>query len=162
MLRLRFDVEVIRKEIETGINKFPNHPSFYFYLANLFYDIRDYINAYVYYLKTIQMQQDYKDIEINSVPSNLAHVYKYLAIISEYKNNYKDAMGYYTCSLEFEKYDKDCLIRLSNIMYHINLSHEDALIIINKLYNINSKEDLNYIINNLKKLTYQKMFLPTI
>lgn len=147
MLRLKYPVEEVYKEILIAQGKFPTHPSFYFYLANLLYDQKKYDDAYKMHIKTLEMQEAYNDIEINSVPSNLYHIYQYLGFIEEYRGNEKKAIGFFLESLKYEKYNPKVFNRLSYLISHYSI--EDIIYIINELYNQNELEDLDFLINNL-------------
>lgn len=147
MLRLKYPAKEIHKEILIALDKFPTHPSFSFYLANWCYDQKKYDEAYNLYLKTLELQEVYNDIEINSVPSNLYHIYQYLGFIEEYRRNEKEAIDFFLESLKYEKYNPKVFNRLCYLISHYSI--EDIIYTINKLYDQNKLEDFEFLISNL-------------
>ncbi|WP_019851158.1 glycosyltransferase family 2 protein [Desulfitobacterium sp. PCE1] len=156
MLRLKCNADDILKEIYVGINEFPHHPSFHFYLANMLYDLKKYDEAYKKYEKTLQLQKDYRDIEINSIMPNLPHIYYYMGVIASHRNDNEDAFNRFVGSLRLEKTRQpDCLRRLLHIIK--DFPDEDIILLLNSLYNKDDKEDLDFIVSTLTEIPLPKV-----
>ncbi len=156
MLRLKCNVDDILKEIYVGIDEFPRHPAFHFYLANMMYDLKRYGDAYKEYEKTLQLQKDYRDIEINSIVSNLYHIYYYMGIIASFRNDNEDALSRFVESLRWEKLrHPDSLSRLLHIIK--DFPDEDIIMLLNSLYNKEDKVDLDFIVTTLTRVALPKV-----
>ena len=155
MLRLKCNANDILEEIYAGVNKFPCHPSFHFYLANMLFDLKKYDKAHSEYKKTLTLQEKYDDIEINSIVPNLYHVYYYMAIIASHRNEHEDALSHFVESLKMEKMQYDCLRRL--LMLIKDFPDEDIVLLMNGLYNKDDKEDLDFIVTTLMGLPLPKV-----
>ncbi|MPL97836.1 hypothetical protein SDC9_44031 [bioreactor metagenome] len=147
MLRLKFNADAILEEIHIAINKFPRHPYFRFYLANLLYDFKKYDEAYNEYLMTLKLQEEYEDIEINSMPANIHYVYSFTGIIACYRNNHEDALNCFVKSLNLEKTQPDHLRRLLMIIKDFPV--EDIILLLNSIYNKDDKEDLDFLVTTM-------------
>ncbi|WP_035214577.1 glycosyltransferase family 2 protein [Desulfitobacterium hafniense] len=155
MLRLKCNPDDILKEIYVAINKFPRHPVFHFYLANRLFDLKKYDEAYHEYEKTLQLQKNYDDVEVNSLIPFLYHIYHYMGIVASYRNDYEDALNRFTESLKLEKKQSDCLIRL--IMIIKDFPVEDIILFLNSLYNKDDKEELKFLVAALTKVPLPKV-----
>ncbi|ACL22195.1 glycosyl transferase family 2 [Desulfitobacterium hafniense DCB-2] len=155
MLRLKCNANDILEEIYAGVNKFPCHPSFHFYLANMLFDLKKYDKAHSEYKKTLTLQEKYDDIEINSIVPNLYHVYYYMAIIASHRNEHEDALSHFVESLKMEKMQYDCLRKL--LLAIKSFPAEDIILLLNSIYNKEGKEDLDFIVTVLTGVSLPKV-----
>lgn len=150
MLHLKYDADEILKEINIGLKKFPRNPSFRFYLANMLYDLKKYDEAYAEYKMTLKLQEEYNDIEINSIPPNIYYIYYYMGIIASHQNDNENALTYYIESLRLEKMQDNCLFRLLLIIK--GFPTQDVILLLNSLYDSNEDKELNFLVINLTKI----------
>ncbi|MEA5021307.1 MAG: glycosyltransferase [Desulfitobacterium hafniense] len=156
MLRLKCNTNDIFKEVHAGINKFPYHPSFHFYLANMLYDLKKYDEAYKEYEKTLQLQKEYSDIEFNSITPNLFYVYYGMGLVASHRNDQEGALNHFVDSLKLEKMrEPDCLRRLLWIIKIF--PDEDIILLLNSLYNKDNKQDLDFIVTTLTGVSLPKV-----
>lgn len=147
MLHLKYSVKHILEEIYIGIEKFPKNPSFRFYLANMLYDLKKYDEAFVEYKNTLDIQKKYDDIEINSIPPNIYHVYYYLGVISEHRNDYEEAVAFYIESLKQENKNEMCFDRLMLLVR--NQAAQDIIVFFSTLYDLENEADLDFLVSRL-------------
>lgn len=155
MLHLKCNANDILEEIHVALRKFPSNPSFRFYLANMMYDLKKYDTSYAEYKMTLKLQEEYDDIEINSVPSIIYYIYYYLGIIASHRNDYEEALTSYVESLKREKMQADCLYRLLLIIK--SFPEQDIILLLNSLYDVNQEEELKFVVSNLTTIN-----LPTV
>lgn len=155
MLHLKCSANEILKEIHVALRKFPRNPSFRFYLANMLYDLKKYDASYTEYKMTLKLQEEYDDIEINSIPPNIYYIYYYMGIIASHRNDYEDALTSYVESLKREKMQADCFYRLLLIIK--NYPEQDIILLLNSLYDTNHEEEVNFMVRNLTNIN-----LPTV
>lgn len=150
MLHLKYNTDEILKEINIGLKKFPRNPSFHFYLANMLYDLKKYDEAYAEYKITLKLQEEYDDIEINSIPPNIYYIYYYMGIIALYQNDDEKALTYFIESLRLEKMNDNCLFRLLLIIK--DFPTQDVILLLNSLYDSNQEKELDFLVSNLTKI----------
>lgn len=147
MLRLRYPFNQIMCEVNQAIEKFPNHPLFCFYKANLLFDSKKYRLAYTTYKLVVELQKKYDDIEINSMSANMQYVYFHLGIINEHQNDYNNAIENYIETLKLNNKHSQCFDRL--MMLIRNQKDQDVILFINTLYNIDEESVLDFITTRL-------------
>ena len=157
MLHLKCNSDDILKEIYAGINKFPNHPVFHFYLANRLYDLKKYDEAYREYATTLKLHKNYYDVEINSLTPVLYHVYYYMGIIASHRNDDEEALGLFVESLMLEKKQSGCLRNL--LMIIKDFPGEDIILLLNSLYNSHDKEELDFLVRLLTEVPLPKVLV---
>ncbi len=155
MLHLRYSVNDILKEIQVGLSKFPQHPSFHFYLANILFDLKKYDEAYHEYRKTLKLQEEYNDIEFNSIARNIYHAHNNMGSIASRRNDDEDALNHFVASLKLEKIQYDCLRKLLLAIKRFPV--EDIILLLNSLYNKDDKEDLDFIVTTLTGVPLPKV-----
>jgi len=146
----------LKNEINEAIKKFPKHPEFYRYLAAVYSTEKKYQLALETYLKTLKLQDEYNDIEVNNVPSTLFDIYYNIGILYEYKNDNLKAFDFYYKSLKANIYNESVFIRLIRILKDEKV--EDIVALLNTIYN-NCEEDIRFIITVLMKIKHGELLL---
>lgn len=149
------DTDAIRNEITIGINRFPKHPIFRFYLGNIFYTLKRYDAANREYKKALSLQASFDGAEINPMPSSLSFLYYRLGVIAEQCNRYEDALAHYVESLKRKKHTPECL---ENLLLLIQpFPAEDSIGLLNSIYDPEAETDLEFLLNQLTKSS-----MPTV
>lgn len=141
---------------QIGEKKHPYMPLFscvkgYKYFYNL-----EYTKALESFNKGIELNSSYSvDCEINFMRKNIDSIYYFIASIYEKKNNIKKAIENYIDSLKHNKFNVYSLIRL----LILTKDKEDIIGLLNGIYNINQKEELQFLLKQLSNLKIAKVFL---
>lgn len=157
MEKLKMPIEKRMERIEDAINKFPEHPDFYKYLGLLLLEQKKYTLALQNLLKTIELNETYNDIEMNTIPSNLDELYMIIGKIYEAKNELVSALEYYIKALSINKFNKTVFDLTMNVIKNENA--EDVILLLLKIYDKNNEKDIQYIVDNLKRLKTGKVMV---
>lgn len=147
----------LKSEINEAIKKFPTHPEFYRYLAAVYSTEKKYQLSLETYLKTLKLQDEYNDIEVNNVPSTLFDIYYNIGILYEYKNDYVNALEYYIKSLRKDnKYEKafERLIKLVKTE-----RDEDIILLLKSIYKDDDENDIKFLVNTLSQMKFGKVLM---
>ncbi|MEL1136139.1 glycosyltransferase family 2 protein [Desulfitobacterium sp. THU1] len=147
MMNLHYPVREIMEEIEIAIDKFPQHPLFYFYKAKFLYDDKRYDAAFFELRRALQLHENYEDIEVNPLAVNLGNLYNMMGVISEFRNNYGAAVDYYLVSLKLDKYEATAFDRLLRLIRSQSLS--DIISFLNTLFDVENEADLDFLATGL-------------
>ncbi len=147
MLQLKYPYGDVMREINIAIDKFPQHPVFYFYKGKMLYDSKHYDAAFCELRQALQLHENYNDIESNSLAVNLNVVYSLMAAVSEFRNDCMWAVEYYVKSLQLDKTDITSFDRLLKLIR--NQPVQDIILFLNNLYEIENETDLDFLANRL-------------
>ncbi len=143
MIQLESYSNEVMQEVNIAIDKFPQHPLFYFYKGKLLYDDKRYDAAFAALQQALQLHETYQDIEVNSLVVNLGTVYHLMAAISEFRNDCGAALEYYLETLRVDKYNADVFNRLAKL---IRLQPLQAIVsFLNTIYDIENEADLDFL-----------------
>lgn len=147
MMNLQYPAGEIIEEVDIAIDKFPQHPLFYFYKAKFLYDDKCYETAFSVLRQARQLHEIYEDIEANPLPTNLGNLYNMLGIISEFKSDSGAAIEYYLETLKLDKYDAIAFDRLIKLIRSQPL--QDIVSFLNTLYDLENEADLDFLATSL-------------
>jgi glycosyltransferase involved in cell wall biosynthesis len=146
----------LKKEIDKAIMKFPYHPEFYRYLAAVYSAEKKYQLALETYLKTLKLQDEYNDIEVNNVSSTLFDVYYNIGVLYEHKNDNLKALDSYYKSLQLNKYND---LSFSSLIIMLKTEKTgDIVMLLNSIYN-DCEEDVKFIISSLMRIKHGELLL---
>jgi len=141
--------EEIDDILQNALSEFPKHPMFHMFLSEKYFASKRYEEALKSYERTLRMQKNYSDIEINFLEGKIHEIERPIAYLYNYKNNEKFAIEYYIKALERKN---DYLPALREL---IKLTEKcdpvDAISMFSTLYDRNSREDLVILVEELTK-----------
>lgn len=149
MIKAGRDWQEIDDILQKALAEFPNHPMFHMFLSEKYFSAKRYEDALKSYVRTLKMQEDYSDIEINFLEGKIHEIERPIAYLYNYKNNEKLAIEYYVKAL---KRKKDYLSALREL---IKLTEKcdpvDTISMFSILYDRNNKKDLVTLVEELTK-----------
>ncbi|MFH5187565.1 glycosyltransferase [Paenibacillus sp. TAB 01] len=144
-------------EIEKAMERFPNHPDFYRYLAVEYLESKQYEQALNYFQRTVELNASYNDVELNTIPGLLTDIYYTIGRIFELKNQPELALDNYFKALTENRYHEGafhCLIRLIK-----QQRAEDIIIFLKQIYDITVENDIQFVVRELSALKMGKTLL---
>ncbi len=157
MIKLNYNFEDTLKEINNAINKFPKHPEFYRQLGDIYYKQSRYTEALDAYLKSIELHKNYDDVEYNGIESIVFKIYYGIGLLYNIKNEQNNALEYYVRSLKKNKYYEQSFSELIKIIKDQNF--EDIIILLKNIYDVESEEDVGFLVCNLSNFKLGKVLL---
>lgn len=149
MIKAGRDWEEIDDILQKALSEFPNHPMFYMFLSEKYFSDKRYQEALKSYERTLKMQENYSDIEINFLEGKIHEIERPIAYLYNYKNNEKFAIEYYIKALERKKNYLPALRELIKLTEKCD--PVDTISMFSTLYDRNSKEDLVTLVEELTK-----------
>lgn len=147
MMKIGRPVLEVMQEVELAIEKFPNHPQFFFYKSYLLFENRKYDEAIPYLLKTLELHQNYRELEINSLAINIWYVYNALGAVYELKGECESAIYYYQIALQKDWDNVNCCDRLIRLLRDKPL--KEVTKIIEVTFDVNNEECLDFLLKRL-------------
>ncbi|QGG48903.1 tetratricopeptide repeat-containing glycosyltransferase family 2 protein [Heliorestis convoluta] len=155
MVEAKYSWEDVFVTINEAIEKFPDHPMFYMYLARAYHFTLQYEKALKAYEKTLAIQEKYKGIEINFITGKIYEIEHHMACIYELKNEDEKALSYYIAAL---KRKKDYLPALQGLLKLIrNMSANEVIALLNQIYDKNSLTNMSYLVEELTKQRFKEV-----
>lgn len=149
MIKLGENWDKIDDVLQKALSEFPEHPMFHMFLSEKYYASKRYQEALKSYERTLKMQVNYSDIEINFLEGKIHEIERPIAYLYDYKNDEKHAIEYYIKAL---KRKNDYLPALREL---IKLTDKfdpvDTISMFNTLYDRNSRENLVTLVEELTK-----------
>lgn len=152
MFLLNKSFDEINFQIDEAICKFPKHPEFYNFKARLYLDNQRYGESLKYYNICLDLQNKYDDIEINNMNSQFEAIYFNMGKIFLLKNNIESSFDCFIKVLHYNPYNEAEFRHILKIIR--NEKPEDIVALINSIYNIDSKKDMEFIVRNLSSYKY--------
>lgn len=147
----------IEKAIKTAIDKFPEHPNFHFYYGCYLFKNKRYEESLVELQYTIKYHDDGDYIETDFTEGEINQVYSRIGHIYELRNDEEKAIENYYKSLRIDKYTSNDFSHIVRIIKDQPL--KDIIALINSIYDIKSKSDMKFVIDNLIKLKVANILL---
>ena len=142
----------INYEIDGAICKFPSHPEFYNFKARLYLNNKMYDEALKYYNMCLNLQNNYDDIQINNMNSQFESICFNMGKIFLLKNNIENAFDCFIKVLNYNLYNEIAFRHILKIVK--TQKAEDIIALINSIYHIDSKKDMEFIVRNLCSCKY--------
>lgn len=156
MLKLQYPKLQIMQEVEAAIEKFPWHPQFSFYMANSLFADRKYDEALVFLKKTVDLQKNYREVEINGLAINFWYVYNALGANYEMRGENEQAIQYYQLALQKDWNNINCCRRLISLLRYKSL--KEATVILDAIFDVNDEECLNFLLECLVNTATPELF----
>lgn len=157
MMQLQEEKTKVFDEIQSAISKFPYHPEFYRLLGIYYYEIAEYEQSLSAFEKSIELNDKYNNVEINTFANQLYNVYFNIGLIYEYKNDYIKAIEFWVKSLSQKKYNVIVFNWLITILNKEKT--EDILWLLKTIYNEKNENDIKFIIQSLIKIKHGDLLL---
>lgn len=103
MVESHYEWDEVYDVVYEAIDKFPKHPMFQMYLARCHHYTKRYEKALESYMKTVDLQAKYNELEINFITGKVHEIECFIASILELKNNEPEAIEYYCRALRRKK-----------------------------------------------------------
>ena len=146
---LKHNCKDIDAFIEKALVEFPRHPIFYVLRAELFFSMKKYERALENYKKALEMNINYKDIEINNVMGRTHEIEYAIAKVLEFKNEEQKALDYYISALRRKK---DYALALDRLLIICKKESEmEVISILESIYDKNNFEQMNFLVERLVK-----------
>lgn len=156
MLKRGDSAEAVLEETNKYILKYPKNHAFVNIAASIFKSQKKYDKALQYYLKTIDYKKNFIGNEYYCEITTNEDIYYYIGIIYELKNNIEKAIQYYINALKENK-KNNALLRLL-ILIRQGQS-EEIIYLLNEIYDINDKKDMECLVDELSSLKYGKVLV---
>lgn len=132
------------------IDKFPDNPTFYMYLAEVLFGQKNYSQAYKFYKKAVDLDLKYNGLEINAVQTVIYNLNFKMGVIHYLANKYEEAFKYFTECLKKKKYYFAAFSYLFRLIRKNTLEEQIALF--NSIYDMEIKEDVSFLTKTLSVL----------
>ncbi len=152
-MKLKHSWKDIEAVIEQALSEFPAHPMCYVLSAEVFFSKKQYEEALESYKKALEMNEKYRDIEMNNFAGKNHEIENAIASILEIKNEKKKAIDYYISALNRKKDYKDALDRLLKLCKKDN--EIEIINILERIYDKKNFEQLNFLVERLVKHRYR-------
>lgn len=150
MMKTNYSHEEVFEVIQEAISIFKDNPMPYLYLAQWYYSKEDYEKTFELLIKTIELSENYKNIEMNFLKNRMFNVYNFLADIYLRKNDIENAVNSYIKSIKDNKYGVSGLVGFLKITKKLQFEYVNN--ILKNTYNLDSKEDLVFLVENIVKI----------
>ena len=154
MLKRGDDEKCILDEANKFILMYPEEQAFYNIAASIYKSEKKYDKAIEYYTKTIELKNNHRLSSYFSEINTNADIYLYLGSLYEVKNHIEKSVEYYLKSLSENK-RSEAFMKLMVLIRQEK--PEEIIYILNEIYDINNKEDVKFIVNELSLLKYGKV-----
>lgn len=154
MLKRGDKAETILKETNKYILNYPDNHAFTNIAASIYKSQKKYENALFYYLKTLENKKIINSSEYYCEVTANEDIYFYIGNIYELKNYIEKAVEYYLYALSENK-NSDALFKLLILIRQEKT--EEIILLLNKIYDIDNKDDIKYLVDKLSKLKYGKV-----
>lgn len=149
MIKLGTNWEKIENVIQEALIEFPSHPMLHMFLSEKYFVAKQYEDALKSYERTLEMQTNYSDIEINFLDGKIHEIECPIARIYNYKNNEVMATDYYISALERKKDYIPAIQELIKLLGKLDIS--EAIPTFNRLYDCNNREEISILVEELTK-----------
>ncbi|MFC0477856.1 glycosyltransferase [Robertmurraya beringensis] len=140
----------IKFEINNAIENFPTNPVFYYFSGLLELKNKKYNLAMENFIISLNLNFEYRNYSVDYMKRYLKDIYYFLGQIASKKLDLRNAMEFYLKAIELDREDKDVFIDLMRLL--ANEAIEDKIIFINSIYNLTSKDELNFLIQAISSL----------
>ncbi|MDK2804607.1 MAG: hypothetical protein PWR23_1615 [Peptostreptococcaceae bacterium] len=155
LIYLKAPKKEIEKEIKVAINHFSDHPNFYLSYADFLMGEKRYTESLENFLKFFKVKEEYRGIEADHTEGFMDIAYAKTGFIYQMKNDEVNAILFYIKSLRKNKYDSGTFQSLIYLIKNFNL--DEAINLINEIYDISSEEDMQFIVYELIKVKNRDM-----
>lgn len=146
----------IELEIKNAITVFPKHPNFYYVYGFFLHQEKRYEEALQNLLKAEQLNFEYQGIEVNFAAGMMKDIYLKIGYIYLLKNQEEQALNYYYQALKKDKHNDAAFQALFNLIRTAKTN--EAVSLLNTIYNSNSERDVGFLVDELKKLKAGEIF----
>lgn len=136
--------------IESGIERFPDHPNFYYLYGFFLQREKQYNKALQYLLKAVELHEAYKGIEVNFAAAMLHEIYFRIGFLYQLKNQEDKALHYYYQSLRIYNHNKLAFHALYGLIYTATTT--DKVELLNELFNVDNEYDVEFLVEELKRI----------
>ncbi|SHH27346.1 Glycosyltransferase involved in cell wall bisynthesis [Thermosyntropha lipolytica DSM 11003] len=155
MVELKYDEQEIEEFIKEAQNNFPHHPIFYLYMAQSYERQRKYRAALASYRRTLELQKNYDDFEINFITGKEYEIYTFMANLHYLMNEEDKALESYINALKQKKDYRPALRGLLRLAGSL-MPEEDIILLLNQLYDKNDKSDMLILLEEITRQRFKK------
>jgi len=137
------DTELVIERAKEFIERFPDNPTFYVFMADALYRLKRYTEAFEFYKKAIELNESYNGIEINLAVNKKHYLYYKMGYICYLCNDYKNAFAYSLESLKDKKHFYPSFMQLYMLIKYNSV--QEKLMFFNSIYDHQNKEDISFL-----------------
>lgn len=157
--RERFTQEEIFRHLETAYNKYPFLPMHSYLLGVEKLRLCDYQHSYDCIARAIKLNKEYTKPYLNKFHSVLADAYYKMGYICQEQGKTADALENYLQAVKLAN-DRDLILVLQKIVNIIDSQpQEEIILFLTNIIDTNKKENIEIILNILKKTRLHKVFV---
>jgi len=150
MLNNKYSPEYIQKYIDEAVSRFPDHPEIWYVKASAEKCRKDYPAAIDSYLKSLELNKNFKLLMHNNYPSMIENVYLSLAFLYKETGNVIKSLEYYFNALRINKYNFKAFAQLYDLIK--DQPEAEILFFLNGIYDRTNKDDLVFLNNAMDKV----------